>query len=61
MGIVITKEKVEDGEEKVWRIQASWDSKHGGTESHVRYAKTLAGQRRIVYGFKMKFKMGEYD
>jgi hypothetical protein len=61
MGIRITKEQeVHDGE-KLWRIKATWDSKHGGTESHVRFAKTLVAQRRIVYGFKMKFRMGEYD
>jgi hypothetical protein len=44
-----------------WRIAARWDSKHGGKESAVRFSKTEDGAKRIAYGFKMKFKMGEYD
>jgi hypothetical protein len=61
MGIRITKEKVDHGDGKIWRIMATWDNSRGGTSSAVKFCKTLAAQRRIVYGFKMKWRMGEYD
>lgn len=61
MGIRITKEKVDHGGGKIWRIMETWDNSRGGTSSAVKFCKTLAAQRRIVYGFKMKWRMGEYD
>lgn len=52
-------EQVDHGDGEEWRIEARWDSKHGGKESAVRFSKTEEEAKRIVYGFKMKFKMGD--
>jgi len=50
---------VDHGNGPEWKIEAVWDTSQG-KESAVRFARTLAACRRIVFGFKMKWRMGEY-